>query len=243
MESMLELSDRAVLQLRCIDLFQKHAQERGKSKSGPTYNWKKLSITRGRWEDELAEHRCTSAKAKAARLWLYENNMTYRHFYELHRSILKNYKAGNRTDLYEKTSMLLVDKSMQGLEVAAWPILYPWARYGDTDIRARLVDGGSGTESQHYSGKQSFIRKLLSRCKAYEQVPALLFYLHDVFFARMLLSKMTVAEQHGVTPDITADSSIQSESYWRHEQDITADIVRQMFRLCRESAPGDEIDR
>ena len=139
--------------------------------------------------------------------------------------------------------MRLVDRSMQGLEVAAWPILYPWARYGDTDIRARLVDGGSGTESQHYSGKQSFIRKLLSRCKAYEQVPNLIFYLHDVFFARMLLSKMTVAEQHGVTPDITADSSIQSESYWRHEQNITADIVRQMFRLCRESAPGDEIHR
>ena len=68
-------------------------------------------------------------------------------------------------------------------------------------------------------------------------------YLHDVLFVRMLLSKMTVAEQHGVTPDITADSSIQSESDWRHEQDITADIVRQMFRLCRESVPGDEIYR
>ena len=62
-ESMLELSQASCLQFRCIDLFQKHAQERGKSKSGPTYNWKKLSITRGRWEDELAEHRCTSAKA------------------------------------------------------------------------------------------------------------------------------------------------------------------------------------
>ena len=134
--------------------------------------------------------------------------MTYRHFYEMHRSILWNHKAGTRTDLYEKTSMLLAEKSMYGLEVAAWPILYPWARYGDTDIRSRLVDGGSGTESQHYSGKQSFIRKVLSRCKAYEQEPKLIFYLQDVFFARMLLSKMTVAEQHGVTPDITADSSI-----------------------------------
>ena len=68
-----------------------------------------------------------------------------------------------------------------------------------------------------------------------------MFYLHDCFFARMLLSKMTVAEQHGVTPDITADSTVQSESYWRHEQDITADIVRQMHHLCRESVAGDEI--
>ena len=70
-----------------------------------------------------------------------------------------------------------------------------------------------------------------------------MFYLHDVFFARMLLSKMTVAEKHGVTPDVTADSSIQSKSYWRHEQDITADIVRQMFRLCREPVQGDDIHR
>ena len=46
-----------------------------------------------------------------------------------------------------------------------------------------------------------------------------------------------------MTPGITADSSIQSESYWRHEQDILADIVRQMFRLCRECVPGDEIHR
>ena len=184
-----------------------------------------------------------SAKAKAARLWLYESNMTYRHFYEMHRSILKSYKNGDRADLYEKTSNLLDNRSMHGLEVAAWPLLYPWARYGDTDIRTRLVGGGSGKESQHYSGKQSYIRKLLSRCKAYEQEVGLIFYLHDVFFARMLLSKMTVADNHGVTPDITADSSIQSESYWRHEQDIIADIVRQMYLLCRASVAGDEIDR
>ena len=91
-------------------------------------------------------------------LWLYDNNMTYRHFYELHRTILQSHKAGTRLDLYEKTSMLLVDKSMQGLDVVAWPILNPWARYGDTDVRSRLVDGGSGTDSQHFSGKQSCIR-------------------------------------------------------------------------------------
>ena len=56
-----------------------------------------------------------------------------------------------------------------GIEVGAWPILYPWSRYGDTDVRDRLCDGGSGTEKHHYSGKTSFIRKLLSRCRAYEQ--------------------------------------------------------------------------
>ena len=127
------------------------AQERGKTRSAPTYNWKELSISRGRWEDRLAEARCVSDKAKAARLWLYENNMTYRRFYELHRAILVNYKAGTRTDLLEKTSSLLAGKDMQGLEVAAWPILYPWSRYGDSDVRSRLLLGGSGTDKQQHT--------------------------------------------------------------------------------------------
>ena len=117
---------------------------------------------------------------------------------------------------------------MNGLEVADWPIFYPWARYGDTDVRARLAEGGSGTDKRHYSGKQSFIRKLLSRCRAYEQEPSLAFYLHDCFYARSLLSKFTVADNLGVTADITSDSMVVSESYWRHEQDITADLVRQL---------------
>ena len=38
LESMLELPDKSVQELRCIALSQKHAQERGKSKSGPTFN-------------------------------------------------------------------------------------------------------------------------------------------------------------------------------------------------------------
>ena len=83
---------------------------------------------------------------------------------------------------------------MAGLEVAAWPILYPWSRYGDTDVRARLSAGGSGSGNQHYSGKQSYVRKLLSRCRAYDQEPSLAFYLHDVFVARSFLCKLTVAE-------------------------------------------------
>ena len=146
----------------------------------------------------MAEYRCRSRKAMAARRWLYENNLTYRRFYEFHRSVLVNYKSGHRKTLYEPTCSLLVGKGMEGLEVAAWPILYPWSRYGDSDVRARLAQGGSGTEKQHYSGKQSFIRKLLSRNRAYDHEPSLAFYLDDVLFARMLRSKFTVACRGGV---------------------------------------------
>ena len=130
---------------------------------------------------------------------------------------------------------------MCGLEVAAWPILYPWSRYGDTDVRRRLATGGSGTGIQHYSGKQSHIRKLISRCRAYEQEPSLAFCLHDRFYATSFLEKFSVADSHGVTADITSDSMTMSESYWRHEQDITADLVRQMHRLCLDAPRGSEI--
>ena len=65
-----------------------------------------------------------------------------------------------------------------------------------------------------------------------------MFFLHDVFLARSITSKMTVAENRGVTPDVASDSNTVSESYWRHEQDCCADLVRQMARTCREAAIG-----
>ena len=77
-----------------------------------------------------------------------------------------------------------------------------------------LSRGGSGGATQHYSGTQSYARKLLSRCRAYDQEPSLAFYLHDVFVARSFLCKQTVAENRGITPDITSDSTSLSESYW-----------------------------
>ena len=128
-----------------------------------------------------------------------------------------------------------------GVEVAAWPILYPWSRYGDTDVRDRLCDGGSGTEKHHYSGKTSFIRKLLSRCRAYEQEPHLIFFLYDRFLCKSLFAKSAVADNRGVTADVTGASTVISDSYWRSEQDYTADVVRQMARRCREAKEGDPI--
>lgn len=67
LESMLELDKESCEQLRCVWIYQKMAQERCKSRRGPTYTWKKLSTSMGRWEAELAEHRCTTAKANGAR--------------------------------------------------------------------------------------------------------------------------------------------------------------------------------
>ena len=41
------------------------------------------------------------------------------------------------------------------------------------------------------------------------------------------MSTLHYAEQKKVTGDVIADNQSNSESYWRHEQDILCDVVRQ----------------
>ena len=71
-ESMLELSKTECEQLRCVSIFiPRMEKERGKHRTAPHYNYKKLSISYGRWEEQLAEKRCLTPKARAAQRWLY----------------------------------------------------------------------------------------------------------------------------------------------------------------------------
>ena len=83
--------------------------------------------------------------------------MTYRHYCGVHRGILAAYRAdfSTRKTLFDFTHRLLLERP--GMEVAAWPLLYPWGRYGDTDVRIRLVEGGSGSAVNHYYSKTSFL--------------------------------------------------------------------------------------
>ena len=85
-ESMLELSKDECIELRCVSIFIKNmGRESGKHKKAPVFNYKKLSMSMARWEDRLPEDRCTTVRSHAARRWLYESNMTYRHYYDMHR--------------------------------------------------------------------------------------------------------------------------------------------------------------
>ena len=124
--------------------------------------------------------------------------MTYRHDCGVHHGILVAYRGGfsARTTLFDFTYRLLLERP--GVEVAAWPLLYPWSRYGDTDVRNRLVEGGSGDAGNHYYSKTSFLRKIRSRCRSYEQVPAIMFFLYDSILARTLTTKMNVAAKGGL---------------------------------------------
>ena len=53
-ESMLELGESECKQIRCVSIFCKAGQERGKTRRGPHFNYKKLSIAMARWEEQLA---------------------------------------------------------------------------------------------------------------------------------------------------------------------------------------------
>ena len=109
---------------------------------------------------------------------------------------------------------------------------------GDSDIRERMLMGGSGTDDRHYSLKASFNKKILSRCRAYEELPNLTFLWRDLAFAKTVTSKYRNASRHIVAPDVAAASTITSESFWRREQDYTADMVRQMAHQERVDEPG-----
>ncbi len=69
---------------------------------------------------------------------------------------------------------------MPGVEAAARPLLYPHAAYLDTDLRYRLGALGLSGDHQHLSMNQSFLRKLLSRCRAYSEDFMLAFLLYDI---------------------------------------------------------------
>ena len=60
----------------------------------------------------------------------------------------------------------------------------------------------------------------------------LLFLIYDIATARQTLGKIATAENKGLSPGILADNKQNSESFWRHEQDILSDVVRQMEKKC-----------
>ena len=51
--------------------------------------------------------------------------------------------------------------------------------------------------------------------------------------AKQIMTKLTMAEHKNITPDVMSSGMTNSESYWRHEQDVLADVVRIMEELCR----------
>ena len=123
-----------------------------------------------------------------------------------------------------------------GIEVAAFPILYPRHCFGDTDSKER----GLLKDASQASIFASHLRKLLSSCTGYMLQPRLTFLLYDIAMAQRLIGAIKVAESRGFSAEVTTGHYTDSETYWRHEQDISCDMVRQMAALC--DVPSDTED-
>ncbi len=66
-----------------------------------------------------------------------------------------------------------------------------------------------------------------------------MFLLHDVHMAKSIMQKLAMAEQQNLTPDVLTKGMTNSEAYWRHEQDVLADVVRIMDKYCRSGVDPD----
>ena len=145
------------------------------------FNVKKLSVVRAEWKERPVWHGLTTDRAKAAYLWLREENPVYRRFLAMHEEHLREVETGVCTKHYIPTAKLLLH--MDGVEAAARPVLYPHHAYGDSDLKSRLC-GVHLRPNQVPNMKQSFLRKALSPCVAYNHDALLIFLIHDIAVAR-----------------------------------------------------------
>jgi len=228
--SMLDLTEEEATSLEIVELHCDYRRETGQNKKAPVYNVKKVSVIRADWKKRPIRENCPTVRAKAAYDWLFRFNPTYTAYVEKHKNKLREAAENPGFKFYIPTAELLLNSD--GIEVAARPILYPRQAYGDSDLRMRFE--GRLKDAQRPSAKGSYLRKCMSQCAAYATDFMLLFLISDVATARQTMSKISTAENRGLTPDVLADNKQNSESYWLHEQDILCDVVRQMALRCQD---------
>ena len=155
----------------------------------PIENLKKTAVVKATWRKRSIRVGMT-ANAMAAYNWLVVNNATYARFANLHTAKLE---AGAGTSLWHiiPTATLLLQ--LPGVEVAARPWLYPRASFGESDLRMRLYELGRISSKQLPSLKASFLRKITSRCKSYEEDFPLFCLLHDIALAKQISGAVSEA--------------------------------------------------
>ena len=94
-----------------------------------------------------------------------EHNRTYRRYVMQHKRVLSG--PEEEREMFIPTYRLLIQS--RGIEVALFPVLYPWEVYSDSDVRSWAMDRGLVKSSQLPSMKKSFLRKVHSRCRTYCQ--------------------------------------------------------------------------
>jgi len=231
--SLLDLPADEISRLQLVDLFCDFKRQRGQRQGrAPVWNYKKMSVIRAEWRRQRPDDAMMSDRGRAALQWFKQEHPTYARFYAQHQKVLADHVRQPSLPWYILTPRLLLD--MDGIEVAARPILYPHFAFGDSDLRSRMAGTHVG-DGQTLSMKASLLRKCLSRCIAYRSDVLWTFLMHDIVMARQCSSMISMAERRGLPPEAMAAKHQQTEAFWRREQDVHADIVRQMRARCRDS--------
>ena len=226
-QSMLDLSPAEGKALAPLFLDVEMRKERGKLSQGHTYNWKKTAISKVYWRRERVntfQDLAGPTKAKAAYSWLLQNNRVYKQWIKRHDDWIDDNTLSKQNRNLKTADLLL---HSPGVETACYPLLYPREAFGDTNYKERL--GMNGTkwlaDNANPSIKKSYLIKCSSRITAYASNAPLTFLLHDIAMARQISAALSVAERKNLGADIIEGNKHYSESYWRHEQDINADVV------------------
>jgi hypothetical protein len=115
-----------------------------------------------------------------------------------------------------------------GIEVAARPVLYARAAFGDTDLHYRLDALGHLTSRNCPKIGDSFIGKALSRCGSYAVDMMLLCLIYDVHICRTIYGLVRTAADRKLSPETACDHLPMFDSYWRHAEDVLVDMTRRM---------------
>ena len=185
----------------------------------------KRSVIRAQWSSQLPSTAISSDAGRRAYEWLMQNNTTYAFLAGKHREVLENWDE-EHSHLWIATAKLLLQSP--GIEVAAFPWLYPVEGYGDTDLSDRLKPLKQIAASSTPSLKTSWLRKVCSRSVDYEANYLLGCFLYDVSLARTLSTVVNLAEQKKVAPEALAMDMPAFEMYWHKQNRQLEDICRQM---------------
>ena len=123
-------------------------------------------------------------RARAAYEWLMEHNATYAHWQGKHQEAMLKGPHPAHKHVFQTWNLLL---HSPGIEVAAFPLLYPQPSFGDTDVRERLMKLNWISESAKPSIGFSYLKKVTSPCMSYAQEAKLLFLLHDIQLAKSIM--------------------------------------------------------
>lgn len=208
--------------IEVVRLFCDFVTKSGQIKKGKTANLQKTSVVRAEWRQEDIEANLPTPKAKAAYKWLVATNSTYRAYVDNQKQQLVAARANpSQHKWHIRTAELLLHSP--GIEVAARPVLYPRACFADTDVRERLLVLGHIDANQKPSIKDSFMRKVESRCVSYFMDFKLLCFIHDVHLARHITAAANIAKNKKIAPETTLEDSQTGSAYWEHERDVLQD--------------------